>query len=57
MRIKVANVGNPASAGSAVTLGWRDARRALYVLVARAEETIPLGGALTDVLNVYGGVV
>jgi hypothetical protein len=30
---------------------------ALYVLVARPEETMPLAGAVTDVLNVYGGVV
>jgi hypothetical protein len=30
---------------------------ALYVLVARPEETIPLAGAVTDVLNVYRGVV
>jgi len=53
---KVAKVGNPASTGSAVTLGWLEARRALYVLVARPEETIPLAGALTDALNMYEGV-
>jgi hypothetical protein len=58
VRTKVANkFGNPATVGSAVTLGCRDARIALYVLVARPEDTIPLSGALTDVLNAYGGVV
>jgi len=54
---KVTKFGSPATIGNAVTLGCRVARIALYVLVARPEETIPSTGALTDVLNVYGGVV
>ena len=57
MRTKVAKVGNPATVGNAVTLGEREARRASYVLVARPEETIPPVGVLTDVLNMYGGVM
>jgi hypothetical protein len=57
VRTKVAKVGNPASVGNAVTFWWPDARTALYVLVARPEEKIPSAGVLTDVLNVYDGVV
>jgi len=53
---KVAKIGIPPTVGSAETLSGRDPRRALYVLVASPDETIPLGGAVTDVLNVYEGV-
>jgi len=53
VRTKVANVGSPPTVGIAVSFGGSDPRRALYVLVANPEETIPLGGALTDVLNMY----
>lgn len=55
--IKVARVGDGEIVGKAVTLEGPLRSIGLYVLVARSDETISPTEAVTDALNVYGGVV
>lgn len=60
VRMRVASVGDGDTVGMAVAAATWDRlvpNIALYVLVARAAETMPPMEAVTEVLNVYAGVV